>query len=96
MKQTKITKSARGQECQIRIPEYCNGNNETVVYCHINGAGVGRKASDLHGAYGCNSCHSIIDGHANCYHESETIKLWFLEAVIRTQLILLEKGLIKI
>ena len=51
---SKITKSARGQACTIRL-EGCYGgpNNENVVFCHINGGGMGMKALDIHGAYGC-------------------------------------------
>jgi len=95
-KQPKITKSARGEECQIRIPGYCNGNPETVVFCHIGGAGMGYKSNDIHGAYGCSSCHDVVDGRTPCYLEGDPVKLYFLEAVIRTQIILIEKGLIKI
>ncbi len=53
MKQTKLTKAARGRECQVRIPGVCNGNPETVVLAHYRLAGtcgVGQKPSDLQGA----------------------------------------------
>lgn len=92
---SKITKSAKGEECQIRIPGYCNGNPETVVFCHLGGAGMGRKSNDIHGAYGCSSCHDVIDSRVPCHLNHNTIKLYFLEAVTRTQLILIDKGLIK-
>jgi len=95
-KQTKITKSARGEGCQIRIPGVCNFNPETTVFCHINGAGMGVKASDLHGAYGCSSCHDTVDSKVFCSYGKLDIKLMFYEGVIRTQIMLLEKGLIKI
>ncbi len=95
---SKITESARNEECQIRLPNICNFNPETTVFCHIGGGGMARKASDIHGAYGCSSCHDAVDGRfklgeALPCHE---VKLYFYDAVIRTQLILLEKGLIKI
>ena len=34
MRQTKLTKAARGRECQVRIPGVCNGNPETTVLAH--------------------------------------------------------------
>ena len=94
---SKITKSAKGEECQIRIPGVCNFNPETTVLCHLNGGGVGMKRKDIHGAYGCSSCHDVVDGKTrppldiNAFH----IPIYFYEGVFRTQEILLEKGLIK-
>lgn len=95
-KQTKITRSAQGEDCQIRIGGVCNFNPETTVFCHLSGGGIGRKVSNLHGSYGCSSCHSAIDGHIKNEHSKEELKLWHLEGVIRTQIILLEKGLIQL
>ena len=40
-------------------------NNEKVVFCHQNGAGVGLKTKDSYGNdigfYGCHACHSLYD-----------------------------------
>ena len=94
---SKITKSARGQECQIRIPGVCNGDPETVVFCHLGGGGIGRKQPDLFGAYGCSACHDEVDGRTNRnpnYGRWET-DLYFHEAIFRTQQLLLDQGLIK-
>ena len=93
---SKITKSARGQECQIRIYPGCNGNPETVVFCHLGGAGMARKTNDIHGAYGCSSCHDIVDGRVTTEYSDDEISNWFYDGVIRTQLILIEKGLINV
>lgn len=95
---SKITKSAKDEDCQIRIPGVCNFNPETTVFCHLSGGGMGAKSSDIHGAYGCSSCHDEVDGRTNKIktYGSECVELWFYEAIIRTQLILIEKGLIKI
>ena len=95
-KQTKITKSARGENCQIRIPGVCNHSPDTVVFCHVGGGGMAIKSIDAHGAYGCSSCHDYVDGRVKTEYDKNIIKLWFLEAVLRTQIILIEKGLIKI
>ena len=93
---SKIRKSAKGQECQIRIPGFCNFDPDTTVLCHLGGAGWSLKANDIHAAYGCYECHLIVDGQHTTYHTKEQIKVWFFEAMVRTQLILLEKGLVEI
>lgn len=64
MSQDRITKSARGEECQIRLPDVCNFNPETSVWCHAGGAdikGVGQQADSLLGAVGCSDCHDVYD-----------------------------------
>ena len=62
----KLRDSAQGQDCQLRIPGVCNGNPETVVWCHLNGQeygkGMGHKSHDIFGFYGCSSCHDVYDG----------------------------------
>jgi len=63
---TPIRKAARGQDCTLKIPGVCNGNPETVVLCHSNqlsdGKGMGLKAPDTEGCFGCSSCHDVLDG----------------------------------
>ena len=61
---SKIRKSARGQECQVRLPGICNGNPETTVLAHYRMAGMcgmGIKPPDFMGAYACSACHDEID-----------------------------------
>ena len=66
---SKITESARGQECQVRISWVCNRNSETTIWAHANGlaAGKGRglKAPDILGSYCCSSCHDVVDGRVS-------------------------------
>jgi len=95
-KQTKITKSARGEQCTVRISGICNHDSETTVFAHLGGAGMGVKSSNAHGAYCCSSCHDAVDGRVRTKYTTEQLNLWLLEAVIRTQIILFEKGLLKI
>lgn len=95
-KQTKITKSARGRDCEIQLEGVCNFNPETVIFCHLGGGGMGMKSSDLHGAYGCYDCHMVIDGHAKSDFSQEELELRFFQAMIRTQIILLALGLVRI
>ena len=64
---SKITESARGWICEIRIPFVCNHDRATTVWCHRNGAafkGVGAKSDDVLGSYGCQACHDVYDRRA--------------------------------
>ena len=96
-KQTKITKSAKGEECQVRFPGVCNFNDETTIFAHLGGAGMALKQPDLFGAYCCSDCHDLADGkiHDHNYVKIE-LEAYFYEGIFRTQQILLDKGLIKI
>ena len=93
---SKITKSARGEHCQIRIPGVCNFNPDTTVFAHLNGGGMGIKSSDLHGAYACSACHDEVDGRTRVIENRDFVKIWLYDGVFRTQKILLEKGLISV
>lgn len=96
---SKITESARGETCTIRIPGYCNGNSETTVFAHINGVrfghGVGQKVNDLLGAYACSDCHDVVDGRQRSNYTAKELKVMFYEGVFETQLKLIKNGLIK-
>lgn len=64
-KMTPIRKSAKNEDCLIQLNGVCNFNPETVVWCHENsyeaGKGMGLKARDTEGAYGCDCCHKVYD-----------------------------------
>ena len=96
-KQNKYTKSARGQDCQIRIPGVCNRDPATTVPAHLNGAGMGIKHPDIFIAYSCSDCHDFVDGRnrpdAIMMHLGWSItdvKLAHHEAVTRTQQIMIK------
>jgi hypothetical protein len=94
-KQTKLTKAARGRDCQVRIPGICNGNPETTVLAHYRMAGtcgVGCKPNDLQGAWACSACHDVIDGRVRIAADRDILRLWHLEGVMRTQDILIREG----
>ena len=77
----------------IRMPGVCNGNAETTVLCHLRMVGLtgmGMKANDLLGAWGCSSCHSYCDTHGI---DGRTA---LLEGMARTQAFLLNTGLIDV
>jgi len=95
--QNKYTRSARGQDCTVRLPGRCNFNPETVVFAHLPGGGMGAKSLPIHGAYCCSSCHDVVDGRVHIKSfKPGLIKLMFLEAVIRTQEIMIENNILKL
>ena len=99
-KPTRIRQSANGQECTLRFPEVCNGNPETTVWCHSNrladGKGMGLKARDEEGCYGCSACHAWLDGGyaASGQVPREVIDARFDAARAKSQEILKSKGLL--
>jgi hypothetical protein len=94
-KQTKITKSARGEDCTFRLPLICNFNSETTVLCHLGKSGAGMKSDDAHAAFGCSDCHDVIDARNHTHGLSEAyINQAKLDAMVETQLILMSKGLL--
>jgi hypothetical protein len=90
---TDLRKAARGRECTIRVPGYCNWNPETSVLCHLNGAGMALKHDDRHAAIGCSSCHDVVDFRTKTAYSRIEIELMHHQAVIRTQKIWIREGL---
>ena len=93
-----IRKSARGENCQIRLAGYCNRNPETVVLAHYRLAGycgTGIKPPDYMGAYACSVCHDIVDGRVRTDLDEDEIRAAFAEGVMRTLVLLHKKGLVK-
>lgn len=64
-KMTPIRKSAKDEDCLIVLNGVCNFDSSTVVWCHENsyeaGKGMGLKARDENGCYGCSACHAVYD-----------------------------------
>jgi len=88
MKTSKIRKSAKGEDCTLRVSPNCQ-DGETVVFCHINSPskGIGKKSIDLFGCYGCYHCHLMLDS-------SKVDPSDVLRAMQETQLKLVSKGLV--
>jgi hypothetical protein len=92
-KQTKITKSAKGEDCTLLLGN-CSGN-ETVVLCHIGkNRGMAIKCSDHFAVYACSNCHDIIDGRVQPIYGWEMVDQAKLVALERTQQKLIDKGLL--
>ena len=80
----KLRDFARGQDCQMRS-EWCNGNSETVVFCHSRrrtGTGTAQKPHDFWGYFGCSGCHA-------CESQIEDRELY--DAIRRTQWLIYER-----
>ena len=94
----KITDSAKGRDCTIRIPGVCNYRPETTVFAHINGIryghGIGKKT--ILGAYCCSSCHDVLDMRVKSKVDLAILKLWHLEGVMETLCIMNSEGLISL
>lgn len=91
---SKIRSSAKGKNCQVRIPGVCNYNPETTVAAHMNGGGMGRKVHDIFSARCCSSCHDAVDGRVACAFNQPTLHGFFIDGVLRTQQQLIDEGLI--
>ena len=97
---SKITDSARNEDCQVRIPFGCNFNPETTVWAHPNKPGKpkGGKLPDELGAYACSNCHGIYDRQLPIPPESHMtrpdVENAFWEGHARSYIILKRKGLV--
>lgn len=94
---SKLTDLARGQNCMIRLPGICSFDQSTVVLCHYRLAGecgTGIKPPDLLGAWGCDRCHSAVDGRLETEFTREYLRLAHAEACLRTIAELIRLGLV--
>lgn len=92
---SKITKSAKGEQCTLRIPGVCEGRTETVVFCHApypNRGGM--RDQDFWGAYGCVDCHDFVDGRVDNLVGFHMTAVYWMPAIHETQMKLHEKGLL--
>ena len=88
-KKTKITESARGETCSLRVSPNCTDEYGYVVLCHLNTnyRGMGIKSPDLFGVYGCSHCHALLDASKVSYQDQQ-------RALFETQMKLIDKGLL--
>jgi hypothetical protein len=92
---SKLTESSRGEPCQLRLEGCFSGvENNTVVFCHLSGGGMGKKMMDFQGFYGCFNCHSKYDAREPHNYEKEWLELEGYRAMIRTQIRMVAKGLL--
>jgi hypothetical protein len=90
----RLLKAAQGQSCMIRIPDVCNGNNETTVAAHSNwghGKGMGIKAHDCFIAWACSDCHREIDQGKMTKQDKQ---FYWQQGFERTLLAMLQLGIL--
>ena len=89
---SRVKQAARGECCTMES-DFCNGDVETTVFCHLNeayaGKGWGQKADDI-GFFGCHGCHTAYDNK-----KLKDESFWVLRAVFRTTRRLLDLGVLK-
>lgn len=95
IKSKKVRASAKGEDCTFNIVDVCNYDPDTTVLCHLpdESKGMGKKSDDISSAYGCSSCHDVIDGRRG--HDFTEEEEWYMRrAMVRTWRKLIEKGLV--
>ncbi len=96
---SKITASARGEDCQVRIPGVCTFDPEKTIWSHCRHGAAGKgksiKALDVAGAYACTACDACYDQMQGAKGMTrEQIDLdWFM-GHMRSLVLLAQKGLI--
>ncbi|EQA4235178.1 DUF1364 domain-containing protein [Serratia marcescens] len=91
---SKLTKEARGRECQVRIPGVCNFNPETTVLAHYRLAGTcgtAIKPDDTQAAWACSACHDEVDRRTRLIDANDA-RLMHAEGVMRTHEMLRKEG----
>lgn len=93
-----ITKSANGEDCQVRIPGVCTHDPATTIWSHARWGAAGRgkaiKAIDLAGAYCCVNCDAAYDGQMKTMYTRDQIDADWCQGHFRSLVILKQKGLI--
>lgn len=90
---------AKGKPCMIRLVGICNRDDATTVLCHervIDLSGAGLKAPDFFAAWGCSSCHDVVDGRVESGLTYDQRRLALSDGVRATQLCLLNAGIISV
>ncbi|WP_417537029.1 nuclease domain-containing protein [Marinomonas sp.] len=91
-----IRKSARGQDCALRIPGHCNFDPETTVLAHVGkNIGMSMKCDDSFAVYACSACHDQIDSRTGVM-DAGTRSQYILDALEETQNHLIQAGLISV
>ena len=90
-----ILKAAKGEPCFLNGPK-CTGGYDDTVWCHLNesfaGKGIGKKADDSAGFFGCFWCHDWYDGRTGFSRPSDKD---ILRAVVLSYRRLFDRGIIK-
>ena len=91
-----ITQAAKDEPCTV-----CGSNDGSTVFCHLNeswaGKGMGQKADDIAGFFGCEVCHDWYDGRKilRGYTDKPDDRA-VMRAMYRTWVRLIDKGIITV
>ena len=96
---SRITKSANGEDCQVRIIGVCKGDPAYTIWSHCRHGAAGKgksiKAIDVAGAYACTACDAAYDQLQGVPHMSRAeVDLDWFHGHMRSLVILTNKGLI--
>lgn len=93
-----LRRSAKGEDCTLRLPGICQFDPATTVLAHLpfGGRGTGYKASDLHAVYACDACHSELDGRSRNPISREELWECCIRALAETHQRMLGKGLVSV
>lgn len=86
------------EACRELPCQHCGASDGTVCAAHSNwyseGKGRGLKASDAAVAALCFICHALLDSGKDLSREER--RLMWLEAYVRTMMLLIERGILKL
>ena len=96
---SRITESARGEDCQVRYTGVCCYDPEKTIWSHCRHGAAGRgkavKAVDVAGAYACTQCDAAYDQMQGTDMTREQLDLDWYHGHVRSLVLLQKKGLIK-
>jgi len=83
---SKLRKYAKGQPCQVNLPDVCisGGENETTVLGHLPSFGIAQKSGDLLGSHICAACHDVVDGRTPSNFPPEWLREKLEHGTIKT------------
>ena len=86
---SKISLSARGEDCTLRIPGVCNWDTESTILAHLRrgwNCGTGMKPHDDDAVYACSACHDAIGDGSRRRLERLGLEGAVIDALLRTRL----------
>jgi hypothetical protein len=100
IKQSKMTKLAKGSRCYLHLDENCQSGGETTVFAHLGGAGMGMKnrAGGIDfGCPACFNCHSRADFRVQSDPplDREWVELKHLRGTIAYMSLMAKEGIIE-
>ena len=84
-----LRKEARDRPCMVNVPNVCQGGTETTVLHHVR---RNNPKIDQLGAWSCWKCHDWLHHQWVHTHTKEKRDLWELDAMFRTQRVLIQEG----